>query len=103
MPRYVVRFLKDVLGENGRKSEVCQGTLEVDASSEGHATELAKQRFARRRHFATGRCTLTGFMSAPQTFRREALVGVQAASGPSIFGNERPRLSATALLVMRPR
>ena len=45
MPRYVVRFLKDVLGENGRESEVCQGTLEVDASSEGHATELAKQQF----------------------------------------------------------
>ena len=45
MPRYVVRFLKDVLGENGREIEVCQGTLEVDASSEGHAAELAKKKF----------------------------------------------------------
>ena len=45
MSRYVVRFLKDVLGENGREAEVCQGTLEVDASSEGHATELAKKKF----------------------------------------------------------
>jgi hypothetical protein len=45
MSRYVVRFLKDVLGENGREIEVCQGTLEVDASSEDHATELAKQKF----------------------------------------------------------
>jgi len=45
MPRFVVRFLKDVLGENGRQTEVCQSTLEVDASSEGHAAELAKQKF----------------------------------------------------------
>ncbi len=45
MPRYVVRFLKDVLGENGRETEVCQSTLEVDASNEGHAAELAKKKF----------------------------------------------------------
>jgi hypothetical protein len=45
MSRYVVRFMKDVLGENGRESEVCQGTLEVEASDEGEATELAKQKF----------------------------------------------------------
>jgi hypothetical protein len=45
MSRYVVRFLKDVLGENGRECEVCQGTMEVDASNEGQATELAKRKF----------------------------------------------------------
>jgi hypothetical protein len=45
MSRFVVRFMKDVLGENGRESEVCQGSLEIDASSEGQATELAKQKF----------------------------------------------------------
>jgi len=45
MSRYVVSFLKDVLGENGREIEVCQGTLEVDASSEDHAAELAKKKF----------------------------------------------------------
>ena len=45
MSRYVVSFLKDVLGENGREIEVCQGTLEVDASSEGQAAELAKKKF----------------------------------------------------------
>ncbi len=45
MSRYVVRFLKNVLGENGRQTEVCQSTVEVDASSEGHAAELAKQKF----------------------------------------------------------
>jgi len=45
MSHYVVRFLKDVLGENGHEIEACQGTLEVDASSEGHAAELAKKKF----------------------------------------------------------
>jgi hypothetical protein len=45
MSRFVVRFMKDVLGENGRESEICQSALEVDASNEGHATELAKQKF----------------------------------------------------------
>jgi hypothetical protein len=45
MARYVVHFMKDVLGENGRELEVCQGTLEIDAASEGDAAELAKQKF----------------------------------------------------------
>ena len=45
MSRYVVRFMKDVLGENGRQTEICQRSLEVDASNEGQATELAKQKF----------------------------------------------------------
>ena len=45
MSRFVVRFMKDVLGENGRQVEICQSIVEVDASSEGHATELAKQKF----------------------------------------------------------
>jgi hypothetical protein len=37
--------MKHVLGENGRETEICQRTFEVDASSEGQATELAKQKF----------------------------------------------------------
>jgi len=45
MSRFVVKFMKDVLGENGREAETCQGTLEVDASNEGQATELAKRKF----------------------------------------------------------
>jgi len=36
MSRFVVRFMKNVLGENGREAEVCQGSLEIDASNEGH-------------------------------------------------------------------
>lgn len=47
MSRYVVSFMKDVLGGNGRQIEVCQKTLEVDAPSEGEATELAKQKFCK--------------------------------------------------------
>ncbi|QWG20202.1 hypothetical protein KMZ68_10395 [Bradyrhizobium sediminis] len=45
MSRFVVRFMKDVLGENGRQCEICQSTVEVDASNEGLATELAKKKF----------------------------------------------------------
>jgi hypothetical protein len=45
MSRFVVRFMKNVLGENGREAEICQGSLEIDASNEGQATELAKRKF----------------------------------------------------------
>ena len=45
MSRFVVRFMKDVLGQNGRGDEICQRSLEVDASNEGQATELAKRKF----------------------------------------------------------
>jgi hypothetical protein len=45
MSRFVIRFMKDVLGENGRQFEICQRTVEVDASNEGQATELAKKKF----------------------------------------------------------
>jgi hypothetical protein len=45
MSRYIVHFMKDVLGDNGHECEVCQGTLEIDAATESQATELAKQKF----------------------------------------------------------
>ena len=45
MSRYVVRFMKDVLGGNGREIEICQRSLEIDAGSEGQAEELAKLKF----------------------------------------------------------
>jgi len=47
MSVYVVRFMKNVLGDNGHEIEVCQGTQEVDASTEALALELAKQRFCK--------------------------------------------------------
>jgi hypothetical protein len=45
MSQYVIRFMKDVLGGNGRQIEICQRTLEVDAASEEQAAELAKLKF----------------------------------------------------------
>jgi hypothetical protein len=45
MSRYVVHFMKDVLGEYGRQCEICQSTLEIDAPSEDRAVELAKKKF----------------------------------------------------------
>lgn len=45
MSRFVVRFMKDVLGANGHEIEVCQSALEIDASNEGQAEEMAKQKF----------------------------------------------------------
>lgn len=47
MSRFVISFMKDVLGDNGRQIEICQSMLEVDASCEGEATELAKQKFCK--------------------------------------------------------
>ncbi len=45
MSRFVVRFMKNVLGGNGHEIEICQGLLEIDASNEGLATEMAKLKF----------------------------------------------------------
>ena len=45
MSRFVVLFMKDVLGGNGREAEVCQSTIEIDAASESDAKELAKKKF----------------------------------------------------------
>jgi hypothetical protein len=45
MARYIARFMKDVLGENGHESEICQRSLEIEASNREHAAELAKIKF----------------------------------------------------------
>ncbi|HMM87610.1 hypothetical protein [Bradyrhizobium sp.] len=45
MPYFVVRFVKDVLGENGQMREVGQATVELDARNEREAEQKAKQRF----------------------------------------------------------
>ncbi len=47
MSTYVVKFMKNVLGEYGRQSEICQGTLEIDAADEDEATERAKAKFCK--------------------------------------------------------
>lgn len=45
MARYIVRFMKDVLGENGHEAEICQRSVEVDAADKLCASDLAKVRF----------------------------------------------------------
>jgi hypothetical protein len=45
MPHFIARFLKDVLGENGRICEICQATIELDARDERDAAQTAKQKF----------------------------------------------------------
>jgi hypothetical protein len=47
MSHFVVSFMKDVLGDNGRQAEICQRILEIDAPTEGEAKEIAKQRFCK--------------------------------------------------------
>jgi len=45
MARYIARFMKGVLGENGHESEICQRSVEIEASNKAHAAELAKIKF----------------------------------------------------------
>jgi hypothetical protein len=45
MARYVARFMKDVLGENGHETEICQRLLEIEAVNRAHAAEAAKVKF----------------------------------------------------------
>jgi hypothetical protein len=45
MARYVARFMKDVLGENGHETEICQRSLEIEADNQAHAAEAAKIKF----------------------------------------------------------
>ena len=45
MARYVARFMKNVLGENGNEAEICQRSIEIEAPSLIDATELAKMKF----------------------------------------------------------
>jgi hypothetical protein len=42
MSRYIVRFMKDVVGDSGRERELCQHWLEVGAIDKQDAAELAK-------------------------------------------------------------
>ena len=45
MTRYIARFMKDVLGENGHEVEICQRSIEIEAPSGEHAAEMAKIKF----------------------------------------------------------
>jgi hypothetical protein len=45
MARYIARFMKDVLRANGHETEICQRSIEIEASGRGRAAELAKIEF----------------------------------------------------------
>ena len=45
MARYIARFMKGVLGENGHEFEICQRSVEIEAPNKEHAAELAKIKF----------------------------------------------------------
>jgi hypothetical protein len=45
MTRYIARFMKDVLGENGYEREICQRALEIEASNQASAGDVAKTKF----------------------------------------------------------
>jgi hypothetical protein len=45
MARYIARFMKNVLGENGHETEICQRSMEIEARSSAHAAKLAKEKF----------------------------------------------------------
>ena len=48
MTRYVARFMKNVLGENGHEAEICQRAIEIEAPCVTDAAELAKTKFCER-------------------------------------------------------
>jgi hypothetical protein len=50
MARYVARFMKHVLGDNGHEAEICQRLIEIEAPCVTDAAELAKMRFCEREH-----------------------------------------------------
>lgn len=45
MPRFIVRFMKEVLGEMGQTSQVCQTTVGLDSKDEREAEQKAEERF----------------------------------------------------------
>lgn len=45
MARYVAKFMKDVLGDNGHEAEICQRVIEVNAPDKERAAALAKVKF----------------------------------------------------------
>jgi hypothetical protein len=45
MTKYIARFMKNVLGENGHEVEISQRVVEVEASTKNRACEAAKLSF----------------------------------------------------------
>ncbi|MDA9506464.1 hypothetical protein XI09_17860 [Bradyrhizobium sp. CCBAU 11386] len=45
MAHFTVRFLKNVIGDQGKSCEICQRIVDVDARDATEATLLAQQQF----------------------------------------------------------
>ena len=52
MARFIVRFLKDLIGDQGKSCEICQHTVDVDARDATEALSLAQQQFCDFREIA---------------------------------------------------
>ncbi len=50
MPRFVVWFMKDVLGDEGCEREVCQSAIDVEAADKDEAARVANQKFCETQH-----------------------------------------------------
>ena len=50
MNRYVVRFMKKVVGGDHRDVEACQRWFEIEAQDESTAVEMAKRKFCETDH-----------------------------------------------------
>ena len=53
MARYIARFMKNVLGENGHEAEICQRSMEIEACSRDDAAESAKIKFCETENLGT--------------------------------------------------
>lgn len=60
MSRFLVCFMKDVLGNNGREREVCQSSIEIDAADEGWPPRQQSENSAHYSLCVTGHCMPTG-------------------------------------------
>ena len=63
MSHFVVSFMKDVLGDNGRQIEICQSTVEIDAPARTWPRNSRSSGSARQNGFANGRCMPTASRS----------------------------------------
>lgn len=47
MSHFIVKFMKDVVGNNGHLAEICQRVMDVDAKNEQEARAVAETGFCR--------------------------------------------------------
>ena len=52
MTRFIVKFFKHVIGENGHEMDACQGAFEVSGKSHDDAVDSAKRAFCERGHLS---------------------------------------------------